>query len=380
MEINYDFFISYNHNDQEYAKWIAWILEEAGYKVFIQAWDFQPGNNIILQMQKGATNARHTLALLSSNYTQAYFTQPEWAAAFASDPTGESRSLIPVLIEDFKLEGLLPQISYINLLEKDEDEARDAILSGVQLKRAKPVTAPSFPGVIKKKDKSLEIIPENWFSFWLNNRIQEIENNQHPLKIENGPKFALHLISIESVTAPKQYEISDLNSTLSLKPFFTMSWDDKVNKDGFSTFTRSQSEGYYRSYVQAYRNGIIEAVDTGILRFNNSEKHIPISKFEKDIIEHTKKYLIYLQSLEVKLPVAVSVCLFDVEGFSIPYAWSKETISETTVHLPVKQVNSWDVNIAKLLRPSFDLLWNHCGYEKSLNFDDDGNWREKRGF
>ncbi|WP_282020909.1 toll/interleukin-1 receptor domain-containing protein [Planomicrobium okeanokoites] len=380
MEINYDFFISYNHNDEEYAKWIAWILEEAEYKVFIQAWDFQPGNNIILQMQKGSTNARHTLALLSNNYMKSLFTQPEWAAAFAADPTGESRNLIPVLIEDIKLEGLLPQISYINLLEKDENEARQAILEGVQLKRAKPVTAPPFPGIIKKKDKSIEIIPENWFSFWLSKRIDEIEKNRHPLKVESGPKFALLLIPIESVTNPKQYEISDLNSTLSLKPFFTMGWDDKVNKDGFSTYTRSQSEGYYRSYVQAYRNGIIEAVDTGILRFNKEKKYIPISKFEKDIIEHTKKYLNYLQNLKVKLPVAISVCLFEVEGFSIPHAWSEEKINESTVLLPVKQINSWDEDIAKLLRPSFDFLWNHCGFEKSLNFDEDGNWREQRGF
>lgn len=380
MEINYDFFISYNHKDEDYAKWIAWILEEANYKVFIQVWDFQPGNNIILQMQKGATNARHTLALFSSNYMKSLFTQPEWAAAFASDPTGEARNLIPVLIEDIKLEGLLPQISYINLLEKDENEAIEAILQGVQMERAKPITAPAFPGVIKKKNESFEVVPDNWFSFWLSKRIEEIENNQHPMKVESGPKFALHLISIEAVTNPKKYEISDLKSTLSLKPLFTMGWDEKINKDGYSTFTKGPLDGYHRTYVQVYRNGIIEAVDTGILRLNNEGKYIPITRFEKDIIEHTKKYLNYLQSLEVKLPVAVSVCLFEVEGFSIPYAWSDEKISDSTVQLPVQQINSWNVDIAKLLRPSFDLLWNHCGFEKSFNYDENGNWREQRGY
>lgn len=159
-----------------------------------------------------------------------------------------------------------------------------------------------------------------------------------------------------------------------------MGWDEKVNKDGFSTYTRGALDGYHRTYVQAYRNSIIEAVDTGILRFNNEKKYIPISRFEKDIIEHTDKYLNYLKNLKVKLPVAVSICLFEVEGFSIPYAWSDETISESTVKLPVKQINSWDVDIARLLRPSFDLLWNYCGFEKSLNFDEDGNWREQRGY
>ena len=38
-----DFFISYNREDRKWAKWIAWQLEEAAYKVVIQAWDFRPG-------------------------------------------------------------------------------------------------------------------------------------------------------------------------------------------------------------------------------------------------------------------------------------------------------------------------------------------------
>jgi hypothetical protein len=33
-----DFFISYTHNDQRWAEWIAWYLEEAGYRTLLQAW------------------------------------------------------------------------------------------------------------------------------------------------------------------------------------------------------------------------------------------------------------------------------------------------------------------------------------------------------
>ncbi|MEY2979684.1 MAG: hypothetical protein RLZZ435_3824, partial [Cyanobacteriota bacterium] len=31
-----DFFISYNRFDQQWAEWVAWVLEEAGYSVVIQ--------------------------------------------------------------------------------------------------------------------------------------------------------------------------------------------------------------------------------------------------------------------------------------------------------------------------------------------------------
>jgi hypothetical protein len=40
-----DFFVSYTQADRHWAEWIAWVLEEDGYRVLIQAWDFVPGSN-----------------------------------------------------------------------------------------------------------------------------------------------------------------------------------------------------------------------------------------------------------------------------------------------------------------------------------------------
>jgi hypothetical protein len=42
-----NFFISYTGRDRQWAEWIAWQLEEAGYTLFIQAWDFRPGSNFV---------------------------------------------------------------------------------------------------------------------------------------------------------------------------------------------------------------------------------------------------------------------------------------------------------------------------------------------
>ena len=48
-----DFFISYTKTDKAWAEWIAWTLEAAGYSTVIQAWDFRPGSNFVLEMQTG---------------------------------------------------------------------------------------------------------------------------------------------------------------------------------------------------------------------------------------------------------------------------------------------------------------------------------------
>ncbi|MDO9311075.1 MAG: toll/interleukin-1 receptor domain-containing protein, partial [Nitrosomonas sp.] len=127
-----DFFISYNKADAEMAIWINWQLKSVGYTTIIQAEDFGPGDNFVLAMQKAATEAARTIAVLSPDYLQAKFTAPEWAAAFAQDPMGEQRLLIPVRVRPVELTGLLKAIVYIDLVDKDEEEAKVSLLSNIQ--------------------------------------------------------------------------------------------------------------------------------------------------------------------------------------------------------------------------------------------------------
>lgn len=140
-----DFFISYNKADAKKAEWIAWQLEEAGYTTIIQAWDFGPGDNFVLTMQKAATEAKRTIAVLSPDYLQAKFTASEWAAAFAQDPTGEKRLLIPIRVRSLELTGLLKSIVYIDLVGViDKNKARNLLLESITGRRKKPLVEPDF--------------------------------------------------------------------------------------------------------------------------------------------------------------------------------------------------------------------------------------------
>ena len=55
--------------------------KRAGHQAIIQAWDFRPGGNFVLDMQRVAAETDKTLVVLSENYLKAEFTQPKWAAA-----------------------------------------------------------------------------------------------------------------------------------------------------------------------------------------------------------------------------------------------------------------------------------------------------------
>ena len=141
-----DFFISYTGVDQNWAEWIAWQLEDAGFDVVIQAWDFRPGGNFVLDMQKAAMESKRTIAILSPDFLKSANTQPEWAAAFAQDPTGKKSILVPVRVRECELTGLLSQIVYIDLVGHNEKDAIDTLMVGIKNERVKPTNPPGFPG------------------------------------------------------------------------------------------------------------------------------------------------------------------------------------------------------------------------------------------
>ncbi|WP_433420919.1 toll/interleukin-1 receptor domain-containing protein [Microtetraspora malaysiensis] len=141
-----DFFISYTQADTEWAEWISWTLEHEGYSCIIQAWDFPPGTNFVLKMQEATARAGRVIAVLSPDYLNSNFAQPEWAAMFASDPQGLERRLIPIMVRDCTPPGMFKSIVQIRLFGIDAEVARETLLSGLRPERAKPTMPPPFPG------------------------------------------------------------------------------------------------------------------------------------------------------------------------------------------------------------------------------------------
>ena len=144
----WDFFVSYTSVDRGWAEWVAWQLEDAGYRVLIQAWDFVPGSNWAIRMQQGVVYATRTIALLSSAYLTSVYGQSEWQSAQAADPLGFARKLLPIRVEDCPRPGLLGNIVSIDLFLDSPGVARTHLLKEVTAAlegRAKPEVAPEFP-------------------------------------------------------------------------------------------------------------------------------------------------------------------------------------------------------------------------------------------
>ncbi|WP_255649674.1 FxSxx-COOH system tetratricopeptide repeat protein [Frankia sp. ArI3] len=141
--------MSYTQVDRAWAVWVAWVLEEAGFRVLVQEWDFVPGSNWVAGMDEGVVKARRTVAVLSEEYTRSVYGKAEWRAAWAADPGGEDRRLLVFRVADCARPGLLGQVVGVDLFGCAERVAREQVVGAARLavsgERGKPEVAPPFP-------------------------------------------------------------------------------------------------------------------------------------------------------------------------------------------------------------------------------------------
>ena len=143
-----DFFVSYTQADRAWAEWIAWLLEEDGHSVLIQAWDFVAGDNWVQRMRDGVAGSERTIAVLSPDYLESEYGTAEWEAAWAADPLGARRKLLTVMVRETEWPDLLGQVVGVKLYGVAEGQARARLrtmVAGALTGRAKPATVP-FPG------------------------------------------------------------------------------------------------------------------------------------------------------------------------------------------------------------------------------------------
>jgi formylglycine-generating enzyme required for sulfatase activity len=144
-----DFFVSFNQADREWATWIAWVLEEAGYSVFFQDWGFK--GSFIEQMHQASLRTGRTLVVLSDNYLRSEYARSEAWAALARDPVGREDRAVTVKIGPIGDLGFFSHFAYLDLTNSTEADAERLLLERARKSldptyRPKPSTRPHFPG------------------------------------------------------------------------------------------------------------------------------------------------------------------------------------------------------------------------------------------
>lgn len=211
-------------------------------------------------------------------------------------------------------------------------------------------------------------------------RLSHISAGETPVPLNDNPKIVLHLIPIISFNPAQIYDISKIASNPEkMKPIYCSRADHRYNLDGFLTYSGGREEKSY-SYVQLFRNGIIEAVEGLLLRPRTEKLIIPSIAYEKELIISLTCYLSILETVNVEPPIFVFISLLGVKGYSMSVdRWKYDidevyTIDRDVLLLPEIVIERYGVRAQDILRPCFDSIWNACGFPSSFNYNADGEW------
>ena len=212
-------------------------------------------------------------------------------------------------------------------------------------------------------------------------RISKIIANETPMPLDEKAKIVLHLIPIISFNPAQKYELTE-EAEKNLSPISCRGWNRRYNFDGFLTYC--MAEGRVYAYTQFFKNGIIEAVESLLLdnKYPDGRFYIPSVSFEEALIVSLSNYFTVFKSLNVSLPIFLFLTLLQVKGYSMavaPNHWKPraDLIDRDILYVPEEVIEEYDIVSSNILRPCFDSIWNACGFPKSLNYNEDGEWEGK---
>lgn len=217
-------------------------------------------------------------------------------------------------------------------------------------------------------------------------RIDAILQGNTPVPLAGRSCMCIHMIPISAFDPSFSFDIARVQDDReTLPPIGRRGCNPSVNFDGLLFSTPARVGGAI-AYVQLFRNGVVEAVDSGRLaplepHGQRPDKYIPSVAYEGDIIRAVDDYTRLYRKYETPTPVLMGLSVLNVKGFRLAadYVYDfSSPIDRDHLILPDRLAESLDFDAACFLRPCFDQIWNACGYDRSRNYDEKGNWNPDR--
>jgi hypothetical protein len=223
---------------------------------------------------------------------------------------------------------------------------------------------------------------------FLNTRINIISNrNEIANTLMSNPAYILHLIPYSAFQQGVNYDLTYYSERVrseELTPLMRGSGCGySINFEGVMVRSIGNSN---LNYVQLYRNGIIESVETQFCFFHpDFDQWYIDSNYELHVVNALSHYFKVYERLNIQGPVYLGITFVDVlnHKFNIPsqIAFTKNLIADkidrNILKTPQIEIINLAENPANILKSTFDIIWNACGIKGSINYDEYGKFKLK---
>ena len=156
----------------------------------------------------------------------------------------------------------------------------------------------------------------------------------------------------------------------------------RINFDGFLAYAKRGWQNTPYSYLQVFRNGILEAVDS-ILIPGGNDSEIDHARLEGVVLDGVGRYLAVQKSLGIEPPLCIMLTLIGVKDSRLfahrvggPVA--SEPIDRNILQIPEVVLHTFECEPDVIMRPIFDAIGNAGGWPGSQSYNDQGRWAGNR--
>lgn len=226
-------------------------------------------------------------------------------------------------------------------------------------------------------------------------RLNNLNSGEYHVSIPSPTRMLIHMISIDAL---------NVNESMNLEIVFNNFKDylrppgctlgRKIERNLLGLLVSCGPDPFtdnYVGYVQLYRIGMIEAINSSLLKpttqlhgkhYNNPVKKLGMWFLEKEIIDSCKMYLKTLEKVGVGLPIYLYLSFTHMKYYKIslvPYKSSfinsdSDVAKKDEILLPRIKIDSFGINFEEKLKTSFDIFWNVFNQSGSRNYDENGRF------
>ena len=212
-------------------------------------------------------------------------------------------------------------------------------------------------------------------------RLGKIISGDTPILLKDTPKIVFHIVPFNAFDLRVKLDIiNTLRDFSKLRPLGANSWNHRYNFDGILTYSTIPNTDFAYSYLQIFQNGILEAVQSSLLKLRDDRKIIPSIAFEEYLIKGLPNLLTIQRQIGVEPPLFIMLSLLDVQGYIMGVDTSRflyenfHPIDKKDLVIPEIMIESFECEYAKVLKPLFDSVWNATGHAGSINYDSNEEW------
>jgi hypothetical protein len=124
-------FLTYSHADREIVRIFATALKRKGIEVWFDEAEATFGQSLTEVVSEGIESSKFLVLFMSKNSLASAWVQKEVNTFIARRLRGDSPVVFPVLLEDTEIPGLLRDIRYLDLRDRNMDRAISELISAI---------------------------------------------------------------------------------------------------------------------------------------------------------------------------------------------------------------------------------------------------------